>query len=186
MSVNISGFSTSPFAFVYFLFLQRTYSWFPVSTAFSLYARGQNDGFGTEILEFMGTWECFLACSFHTFTVCVISGFCHEVADKCALLSYYAATSGNFLEITASGYLITKKKAVFTFTLWLLNVFLFIFVFREEIEEFERFWHVWRGVEQLGLVLANHVNCKELNSCGWRGIALCIFRDYFRSWNKCL
>jgi len=51
------------------------------------------------------------------FSVCVISGFYHEEADKCALLSYYAVTSGNFLEITASGYLITKKKAVFTFTL---------------------------------------------------------------------
>jgi hypothetical protein len=69
----------------------------------------------------------------------VISGFCHEVADKCALLSYYPATSGNFLEVTASGYLITKKKAVFTFTLCLPNMFLLIFMFREETEEIERF-----------------------------------------------
>jgi len=27
----------------------------------------------------------------------VISGFCHEVAEKIALLGYYAASSGNFL-----------------------------------------------------------------------------------------
>ena len=27
----------------------------------------------------------------------VISGFCHEVDEKCTLLGYYAASSGNFL-----------------------------------------------------------------------------------------
>jgi len=27
----------------------------------------------------------------------VISGFCHEVAENCALLGYYAASSGSFL-----------------------------------------------------------------------------------------
>ena len=30
-------------------------------------------------------------------TLCVISGFFHEVAENCALLGYYAASSGNFL-----------------------------------------------------------------------------------------
>ena len=29
--------------------------------------------------------------------VCVISGFLHEVAENCAVLGYYAASSGNFL-----------------------------------------------------------------------------------------
>ena len=29
--------------------------------------------------------------------VCVFSGFCREVDENCALLSYYAASSGNFL-----------------------------------------------------------------------------------------
>ena len=29
--------------------------------------------------------------------VCVISGFCHEVAENCVLLGYHAASSGNFL-----------------------------------------------------------------------------------------
>ena len=28
---------------------------------------------------------------------CVISGFCHVVAENCALLDYYAMSSGNFL-----------------------------------------------------------------------------------------
>jgi hypothetical protein len=27
----------------------------------------------------------------------MISGFCHKVAENCALLGYYAASSGNFL-----------------------------------------------------------------------------------------
>jgi len=30
---------------------------------------------------------------------CVISGFCREVAENCALLGYYAASSGNFLSM---------------------------------------------------------------------------------------
>jgi hypothetical protein len=29
--------------------------------------------------------------------VCVFSGFCRKVDENCALLSYYAASSGNFL-----------------------------------------------------------------------------------------
>ena len=122
MPVNISSVSKSPFPFVYSLLFQQPYIWFPVSAAFSLYARGQNYGFGIEILEFMGREETifwplayeFCACLFPTFTVCVISGFSREVAEKCALLSYYAATSGNFLEITSNGCLITQKKTVFT------------------------------------------------------------------------
>jgi len=28
---------------------------------------------------------------------CVISGFCHEVDENCALLGYYAVSSGNCL-----------------------------------------------------------------------------------------
>jgi len=94
MPVNISSFSKSPFPFVHSLLFQRTYFCFLVSAAFSLHARGQNYGFGTEMLEFMERedsifWPLaneFGACSFHTFTVCVISGFCREVATKCALL----------------------------------------------------------------------------------------------------
>jgi hypothetical protein len=101
-----------------------------VSAAFSLYARGQNYGFGTEILGFMGREESifwplayeFGACLFHTSTVCVISGFCREAAEKCALLSYYVATSGNFLEITSSGCLITQKKT-HAFTVCVISCF---------------------------------------------------------------
>jgi hypothetical protein len=29
--------------------------------------------------------------------ICVISGFHHEVAESCALLGYYVASSGDFL-----------------------------------------------------------------------------------------
>jgi hypothetical protein len=33
------------------------------------------------------------------YLTCVISGFCHEVAENCALLGYYAAGTGNLLPI---------------------------------------------------------------------------------------
>ena len=59
--------------------------------------------------------------------LCLISGFCHEVDEKCALLGYYTASSGNFLlmfqhnmsvpsscwqEITTTRCVITKKSTV--------------------------------------------------------------------------
>jgi hypothetical protein len=173
MSVNIRSFRISPFPFAHFLSFHRTYVWFSVSATFSLAASGQNWDFGTKIhvLEVMGQEESvfwplayeFGACSFHTFTLCVISGFRSEVAKTCALLDYYAACSRNYLETGNSGWVIIQKRAVFTFTHWFLNVFLFVFVFHEETEESERFWYLWRTVEQLGLVLASHVVCKNLN-----------------------
>jgi hypothetical protein len=47
----------------------------------------------------------------------MISGFCHEVAENCALLGYYAASSGNLLTtfhdnlaVPSSGFKNTKES----------------------------------------------------------------------------
>jgi len=42
----------------------------------------------------------------------VISGFCHEVVENCALLGYYAGSSGNFLPIFRNNLSVQESKRI--------------------------------------------------------------------------
>jgi hypothetical protein len=51
---------------------------------------------------------------------CVISGFRHEVDENCALLGYYAASSGNFLPMFRDN-LSVPFSGVKIFFFWILD-----------------------------------------------------------------
>jgi len=40
----------------------------------------------------------------------LISGFCHEVVEKCTLLGYYAVSSGNFLPTFQDNLLVSSSR----------------------------------------------------------------------------
>jgi hypothetical protein len=43
-------------------------------------------------------------------THCMISGFCCDIAENCALLGYYAASSGNFLPTCGTTWILDALR----------------------------------------------------------------------------
>jgi len=59
--------------------------------------RRKQEGSSLGIRQTAGSLRCRIQCKIVVAT-CIISGFCHEVDDACALPGYYIAYSGNFLK----------------------------------------------------------------------------------------